>query len=49
MKKIFYKKCVLLFDFSFLPLIENHLFSRAQIIIFFEEFEVPIFFSKLYT
>jgi len=44
MKKISYKKMHILFDFSFLPLIENHLFSCVQIIIFFEEFEIRIFF-----
>jgi len=35
-----------LFDFSFLSLIENHLFSCGQIIIHFEEFEVRIFFFQ---
>jgi len=37
------KKCMLLFIF-FLLLIENHLFSCGQIIIFFEEFGVSVFF-----
>jgi len=41
---------MLLFDFSFLSFIENHLFLCVQIIIFFEEFEVPVYsFSKLHT
>jgi len=37
---------MLLFDFSFLPFIEDHLFSCAQIIILFEKFRVPVFFFQ---
>jgi len=44
-EEVLYKK-ILVFDFSFLPLIENHLFSCAQIIILFEEFGVPYFFQS---
>jgi len=46
MKILYKKKCVLLFDFNFMSLIENHLFSYTQIIILFKEFDIPFFFQS---
>lgn len=36
-------------NFSYLSFVENYLFYNAEIIILFEEFKVPVFFSKLKT